>query len=107
MLSLPRAASGRSVAVVLPRQKTSRLTWLRGATKGPLRRPLTAFGSAFLGSAALWWLYFARHAETARDRVARHHDPARLGRGAYAYGVATRRDTVVPADKRPAFAGLL
>lgn len=49
---------------------------------------VAAFGSAFLGSAALWWLYFARHAETASDRVAHHHDPARLGRGAYAYAHA-------------------
>lgn len=49
---------------------------------------VAAFGSAFLGSAALWWLYFARHAEAARDRVSRSADPARLGRGGYAYAHA-------------------
>lgn len=49
---------------------------------------VAAFVLAFLGTVALWWLYFARHAEAALDRVARAADPARLGRGGYAYGHA-------------------
>jgi low temperature requirement protein LtrA len=47
-----------------------------------------AFVVAFLGSAALWWLYFARHAEAAVSRVSQSDDPARLGRGGYAYSHA-------------------
>lgn len=47
-----------------------------------------AFVVAFLGSAALWWLYFARHAAAAVGRVARSGDPARLGRAGYAYAHA-------------------
>jgi low temperature requirement protein LtrA len=49
---------------------------------------VVAFLSAFLGSAALWWLYFARHAAAARDRMLQSDDPARLGRGGYAYAHA-------------------
>jgi low temperature requirement protein LtrA len=44
-----------------------------------------AFLVAFLGSAALWWLYFARHAEAALGRVSESDDPARIGRGGYTY----------------------
>ena len=47
-----------------------------------------AFISCFLGSAALWWLYFARHAAAALSRVARSDVPTREGRGAYAYAHA-------------------
>ena len=49
---------------------------------------VAAFVLAFLGSAALWWLYFARHAEAARERISRSDDPARLGRGGYTYAHA-------------------
>jgi len=49
---------------------------------------VAAFVAAFLGSAALWWLYFARHAQAAVDRVSHSDDPARLGRGGYAYSHA-------------------
>jgi low temperature requirement protein LtrA len=49
---------------------------------------VAAFVVAFAGSAALWWVYFARHAAAALERVARHDDPARLARGGYAYAHA-------------------
>ena len=49
---------------------------------------VAAFASAFLGSAALWWLYFARHSEATVQRVSQSEDPARLGRGGYAYAHA-------------------
>ena len=49
---------------------------------------VAAFVAAFLGSAALWWLYFARHARAALGRVASSDDPVRLGRGGYAYAHA-------------------
>jgi low temperature requirement protein LtrA len=46
---------------------------------------LCAFVVAFLGSVALWWIYFARSAEAAREVIASSEDPGRLGRSAYTY----------------------
>ena len=46
---------------------------------------LTAFVCAFLGSVALWWIYFDRSAGMAGDIIARSADPGRLGRSAYTY----------------------
>jgi len=42
-----------------------------------------AFLVAFVGSAALWWLYFDRSAEDAAQLIAASADPGRLGRSAY------------------------
>jgi len=47
---------------------------------------LTAFATAFLGTAACWWLYFDRAAEAGNGVIARAPDPGRLGRSAYTYG---------------------
>jgi low temperature requirement protein LtrA len=44
-----------------------------------------AFVVAFLGSVALWWIYFARSAEEAREVFTSSEDPGRLGRSAYTY----------------------
>jgi low temperature requirement protein LtrA len=44
-----------------------------------------AFVVAFLGSVALWWIYFARSAEAAREVLTSSEDPGRLGRSAYTY----------------------
>jgi low temperature requirement protein LtrA len=44
-----------------------------------------AFVVAFLGSVALWWIYFARSAEAAREVFSASEDPGRLGRSAYTY----------------------
>ena len=44
-----------------------------------------AFVVAFLGSVALWWVYFARHAGDASKAIAGSADPGRLGRSAYTY----------------------
>jgi low temperature requirement protein LtrA len=44
-----------------------------------------AFVVAFLGSLALWWIYFARSAEAAREVFTSSEDPGRLGRSAYTY----------------------
>jgi low temperature requirement protein LtrA len=40
---------------------------------------------AFVGSAALWWTYFARSAGGARDAISRSEDPGRMARLAYVY----------------------
>jgi low temperature requirement protein LtrA len=44
-----------------------------------------AFVVAFLGSVALWWIYFSRSAEVAREVFSSSEDPGRLGRSAYTY----------------------
>ena len=46
---------------------------------------VVAFGVAFLGSGALWWIYFARSAHDASETIARSEDPGRLARSAYTY----------------------
>jgi low temperature requirement protein LtrA len=63
---------------------------LAGLLAGPLARPqaehvptVAAFGVAFVGSAALWWLYFDRSASGAAQIIAASKDPGRLGRSAY------------------------
>ncbi len=46
---------------------------------------ISAFVVAFLGSVALWWIYFARAAEAARTVFASSEDPGRIARSAYTY----------------------
>jgi low temperature requirement protein LtrA len=46
---------------------------------------VSAFVVAFLGSVALWWIYFARSAEAASEVISSSEDPGRLGRSAYTY----------------------
>jgi low temperature requirement protein LtrA len=47
---------------------------------------LAAFASAFLGTVAMWWIYFNIGAERASHLIAHHDDPGRLARIAYTYG---------------------
>ena len=46
---------------------------------------VSAFVVAFLGSVALWWIYFAQSAEAASEVISSSEDPGRLGRSAYTY----------------------
>jgi low temperature requirement protein LtrA len=46
---------------------------------------VSAFVVAFLGSVALWWIYFSRSAQAAREVFTSSEDPGRLGRSAYTY----------------------
>ena len=46
---------------------------------------MAAFGVAFIGSGALWWIYFARSAQDASEAIATSDDPGRLARSAYTY----------------------
>ena len=46
---------------------------------------LAAFVVAFLGSVALWWVYFDVSFDAAEERFASSSDPGRLGRFAYTY----------------------
>jgi low temperature requirement protein LtrA len=46
---------------------------------------VAAFVVAFVGSAALWWIYFARSAEISREIITSSEDPGRMARSAYTY----------------------
>ncbi len=46
---------------------------------------VTAFVVAFIGSAALWWTYFARSAHDASHAISSSLDPGRIARSAYTY----------------------
>ncbi|HEY5971827.1 MAG TPA: low temperature requirement protein A [Pseudoxanthomonas sp.] len=46
---------------------------------------VTAFVFAFLGSVAMWWVYFDTGAEHASERIAHSDDPGRIARVAYTY----------------------
>ncbi|TMQ90778.1 low temperature requirement protein A [Actinomadura soli] len=59
-----------------------------GATLGghtPTAAIATGFVSAFVGTVALWWIYFDHTAEAAAERIASSADPGRLGRSAYTF----------------------
>ena len=61
---------------------------ITGATGADLEMDLariTAIAVAFIGSAALWWLYFNATARIAGRRLAASDDPGRLARDAYTY----------------------
>jgi low temperature requirement protein LtrA len=44
-----------------------------------------AFASAFIGSLAMWWIYFHRGAEAGSEEISRSSEPGRLARLAYTY----------------------
>jgi low temperature requirement protein LtrA len=53
-------------------------------TDKPVRAAnVAAFVVAFVGSVALWWVYFDQSAEAAAEKIAGSDDPGRLGRSAY------------------------
>lgn len=47
---------------------------------------VTAFGGAFVGTAALWWLYFTSTRELAHNALARSSSRTQLARDSYTYG---------------------
>jgi len=46
---------------------------------------VAAFATAFIGSAAMWWIYFNIGAERGSKRITQSSDPGRLARLAYTY----------------------
>lgn len=46
---------------------------------------IAAFAFSFLGSIAMWWIYFHRGADAGAERISRSKDPGRLARLAYTY----------------------
>jgi low temperature requirement protein LtrA len=59
-----------------------------GATFGDLTwtiETLAAFTSAFVGSIAMWWIYFHKGAEAGSEQISRSSESGRLARLAYTY----------------------
>jgi low temperature requirement protein LtrA len=46
---------------------------------------VVAFVSAFIGSLAMWWIYFHKGAEAGSEQISKSGEPARLARLAYTY----------------------
>jgi low temperature requirement protein LtrA len=46
---------------------------------------VAAFTSAFLGSLAMWWIYFHKGAEAGSEQISKSSEPGRLARLAYTY----------------------
>jgi low temperature requirement protein LtrA len=46
---------------------------------------VAAFVTGFACSAALWWIYFVRHADEAADAISHSENPTRMGRAGFAY----------------------
>ena len=67
-------ALGESIVII-----GSTLSDEKSATIGGL----TSFAVAFVGSVAMWWLYFDRSAGAAAEIIEKSDDPGRLGRSAY------------------------
>jgi len=44
-----------------------------------------AFSSSFVGSIAMWWIYFHKGAEAGSEQISRSSEPGRLARLAYTY----------------------
>src|SRR3954463_590738 len=44
-----------------------------------------AFASAFVGSLAMWWIYFHKGAEAGSEQISRSSEPGRVARLAYTY----------------------
>jgi low temperature requirement protein LtrA len=51
----------------------------------PSPATVSAFVVAFVGSVALWWIYFSRGTEAASEMISSSEDPGRLARSAYTY----------------------
>jgi low temperature requirement protein LtrA len=43
------------------------------------------FASAFIGSLAMWWIYFHKGAEAGSEQISKSSEPGRLARLAYTY----------------------
>ena len=64
-------------SIVVTGATFSELTWTT--------ETVAAFVSAFLGSLAMWWIYFHKGAEAGSEQISRSSEPGRLARLAYTY----------------------
>jgi low temperature requirement protein LtrA len=61
------------------------LTGATASARGLSSEVVISLAIAFLGTGALWWLYFGEVAEHSRRHLAESEDPGRLARDAYTY----------------------
>jgi low temperature requirement protein LtrA len=61
------------------------VTGATASAKGLSAQIVLSLTVAFVGTGALWWLYFGEVAEHSRRRLAESEDPGRLARDAYTY----------------------
>jgi low temperature requirement protein LtrA len=64
-------------SIVVTGATFSELTWTT--------ETVAAFVSAFIGSLAMWWIYFHKGAEAGSEQISRASEPGRLARLAYTY----------------------
>ena len=64
-------------SIVVTGATFSELTWTT--------ETVGAFASTFVGTLALWWIYFHKGAEAGSERISRSSEPGRLARLAYTY----------------------
>jgi low temperature requirement protein LtrA len=64
-------------SIVVTGATFSELTWTT--------ETVAAFVSAFIGSLAMWWIYFHKGAEAGSEQISRSSEPGRLARLAYTY----------------------
>src|SRR3979490_684742 len=62
-------------SIVVTGATFSELTWTT--------ETVAAFVSAFIGSLAMWWIYFHKGAEAGSEQISRSSEPGRLARLAY------------------------
>src|SRR3954465_7963045 len=69
----------------------------------PSTRSILAFGTAFAGAVALWWIYFDRAAEDSAREIEGSDDPGRLARSAfhYVHPLTIARLILRPAPRGP------
>jgi low temperature requirement protein LtrA len=61
------------------------VTGASASSRGLTGTTVLALAIAFMGTGALWWLYFGEVAENSRQRLAEAEDPGSLARDAYTY----------------------
>jgi len=71
--------------VILALGESIIVTGLTFSDLEPDAASLAAFATAFVGTVAMWWVYFHRSAEAGEEVMARSDDPGRLARSAYTY----------------------
>ena len=64
-------------SIVVTGATFSELTWTA--------ETVSAFVSSFIGSLAMWWIYFHRGAEAGSELISKSSEPGRLARLAYTY----------------------
>jgi low temperature requirement protein LtrA len=84
-ISGPHLAERSQLFILIALGESILVTGSVFASRSPGTVNLVSLVVAFLGSVALWWIYFDRSAEAATAVIGGAGDPGRLGRSAYTY----------------------